>query len=144
MMAPVPSFLLERFSLGTNNAGGGGNGGERGEGAGEGRVATHSAKGLPHRKGFPANEELGNLWSEKGTAPVRLLLLRSRRLKLGSPRSGIGPERELFARLRTVRPVRFLKLAGIGPVKELKERSRTVRLDRNCLGRLPVKLFSWR
>jgi hypothetical protein len=90
-----------------------------GVGEGEGAVPGHDSNGNPHRKEFPRKELAGNFCREGGIGPLRLLLLTLKCLSLGSWRSGMGPERELFWRRIAVSPVRFCTLNGISPSKVL-------------------------
>jgi hypothetical protein len=77
-----------------------GAGGDTGEG--EGAVPEHGSKGYPHRKAFPKKELAGNFCKVGGIGPLRLLLLKFKCLNLGSWRSGMGPESELFWRSNAV------------------------------------------
>jgi len=88
------------------------------DGVGEDRK-EHSARGGPHNPAFPKKELFENIWRKGGIEPFSSLLLRFSCLRLGSLRSGIGPDKEFPAKFRIDNWVRFCKPDGICPVKEL-------------------------
>lgn len=62
---------LESFFRDSEGNGGGEKFEGEGEGEGGGSTGEQGFRGRPHKKEFPINEELGNLWREDGIEPLR-------------------------------------------------------------------------